>query len=239
MRNIVKRISGAAAVALLVALGQQPALAKQTQQSEVMTKAAQQSMTPDQALKRLREGNVRFASGAVKKRNLPAGIKATGKGQYPFASVVSCIDSRAAPSMVFDQGVGDIFSASVAGNVLNDDIIGSLEFASKVAGSKLIVILGHTHCGAVKGACDNAQLGNLTQLLQKIRPAVQATPDTHGADRSSKNPHFVDAVAHTNVNLQVKQLLERSAVLREMAQKGEIKVIGAMLDVETGKVAFY
>jgi carbonic anhydrase len=235
MRKTMKRLVGAAVVALLAVLGQQPVLAKQP---EVMTKAAQQSMTPDQALKRLQQGNGRFVSGALRKRNLPAGIKATGQGQFPFASVVSCIDSRAAPSMVFDQGVGDIFSASVAGNVLNDDIIGSLEFASKVAGSKLVVILGHTHCGAVKGACDNAQLGNLTQLLQKIRPAVQATPDTHGADRSSKNGHFVDAVAHTNVRLQVKQLLERSPVLREMAEKGQIKVVGAMLDVETGKVSF-
>jgi carbonic anhydrase len=205
----------------------------------VMTKATQAAMTPDQALQRLKDGNARFVSGAMENRNLPAQVKATGvDGQYPFASIVSCIDSRAAPSQVFDLGVGDAFSARVAGNVVNADILGSLEYASKVAGAKLIVILGHTHCGAVKGACDDAKLGNLTQLLGKIRPAVNATPSAHGADRSSKNHHFVDEVAHGNVKLQVKQLLAKSKVLREMAAKGEIKVVGAMLDVETGKVLF-
>lgn len=208
--------------------------------SAVMTQAKQKEVSADQALQMLKDGNARFVSGKMEKRDLPAQVKATGHdGQFPFASVVSCIDSRAAPSLVFDQGIGDIFTARVAGNVVNEDILGSLEYASKVAGSKLVVILGHSHCGAVKGACDNAVLGNLTQLVAKIRPAVAATPDVHGTDRSSKNHHFVDAVAENSVKMTVKTVMEKSPVLREMAEKGEIKVVGAMLDVETGKIQFY
>lgn len=206
----------------------------------VMTKALQDQMTPDKALQVLKDGNARFASGQILKRDLLAQVKGTGHdGQYPIASVVSCIDSRAAPSLVFDQGIGDIFVARVAGNIVNDDILGSLEYASKIAGAKLVVILGHTHCGAVKGACDNAALGNLTQLVAKIRPAVDATKDTHGADRSSKNHYFVDAVAENSVKMTVRTVMEKSPVLREMADKGEIKIVGAMLDVETGKIQFY
>ena len=208
--------------------------------SAVMTQAKQKDVSADQALQMLKDGNARFVSGKMEKRDLPAQIKATGHdGQYPIASVVSCIDSRAAPSLVFDQGIGDIFAARVAGNVVNEDILGSLEYASKVAGAKLVVILGHSHCGAVKGACDNAVLGNLTQLVAKIRPAVDATANTHGTDRSSKNHHFVDAVAENSVKMTVKTVMEKSPVLREMADKGEIKVVGAMLDVETGKIQFY
>jgi len=188
----------------------------------------------------LKDGNVRFVSGNIETRDLPMQTKATGRdGQYPLASVVSCIDSRADPALVFDQGIGDLFVARVAGNVVNPDILGSLEYASAVAGTKLIVILGHTHCGAVKGACDSAVLGNLTQLVDKIRPAVNATPDKRGGDRSSKNHHFVDAVAETNVHLTVKELLAKSAVLRQMVEKGQVKVVGAMLDVETGEVRFH
>ncbi|RBA25527.1 carbonic anhydrase [Herminiimonas fonticola] len=206
----------------------------------VMTKAKQNQMTADQALQVLKDGNARFVSGNTVKRDLPAQVKATGHdGQFPLASIVSCIDSRSAPSQVFDQGVGDLFVASVAGNVVNEDILGSLEYASKVAGTKLIVILGHTHCGGVKGACDAVELGNLTQLVGKIRPAVNMTPDVHGSDRSSKNHHFVDEVAENNVKLQVKAVLDKSPVLRDMAQKGQIKVVGAMLDVETGKIRFF
>ncbi len=206
----------------------------------VMTKARQDAISADQALQILKDGNARFVSGNMEKRDLPAQTKATGRdGQYPLASVVSCIDSRADPALVFDQGIGDLFVARVAGNVVNPDILGSLEYASAVAGTKLIVILGHTHCGAVKGACDSAVLGNLTQLVDKLRPAVNATPNTHGSDRSSKNHHFVDAVAETNVHLTVKELLAKSAVLRQMAEKGQVKVVGAMLDVESGEVRFH
>ncbi len=206
----------------------------------VMTQAKQNQMSADQALQVLKDGNARFVSGNTIKRDLPAQVKATGHdGQFPLASIVSCIDSRSAPSQVFDQGVGDLFVASVAGNVVNEDILGSLEYASKVAGTKLIVVLGHTHCGGVKGACDAVELGNLTQLVGKIRPAVNMTPDVHGSDRSSKNHHFVDEVAENNVKLQVKAVLDKSPVLRDMAQKGQIKVVGAMLDVETGKIRFF
>lgn len=206
----------------------------------VMTQAKQQQVTADQALQMLKDGNARFVSGNMEKRDLPAQVKATGlDGQFPFASVVSCIDSRAAPSLVFDQGIGDIFTARVAGNVVNEDILGSLEYASKVVGSKLVVILGHSQCGAVKGACDNAVLGNLTQLVARIRPAVAATPSAEGADRSSKNQNFVEAVAENNVKMTVRTVMEKSPVLREMAEKGEIKVVGAMLDVTTGKIQFY
>jgi carbonic anhydrase len=234
----LQRMMAVAGVLLLAACAQQPVISA-APQAAVMTKAVQERMSADQALQRLKDGNTRFVSGAMEKRDLATQVKTTGiDGQYPFASVISCIDSRAAPSLVFDQGIGDIFSARVAGNIVNEDILGSLEYASRVAGAKLIVILGHTHCGAIKGACDGAALGNLTQLLYKIRPAVEATPNVHGADRSSKNHHFVDAVAHANVKLQVKQLLAKSPVLREMVEKGEIKVVGAMLDVETGKVQF-
>lgn len=205
----------------------------------IMTKELQQKLTPDQALQMLKEGNARFLADKTHDRDHPEHVKVTGKqGQYPLASIVSCIDSRTPPSLVFDQGIGDLFVNSVAGNVVNPDILGSLEYGSKVAGSKLIVVLGHTHCGAVKGACDGVVMGNLTQLLAKIQPAVQATPSTHGPDRSSKNHHFVDDVAHNNVHLTVKDIMDKSAVLREMAQKGEIKIVGAMLDVETGKVHF-
>lgn len=206
---------------------------------DVMNKERQSKLTPDAALDLLKKGNERFTSGKMTARDLKAQVTATGKGgQYPFASIVSCIDSRTPPSIVFDQGIGDLFVASVAGNIINPDILGSLEYASKVAGSKVVVVLGHTHCGAVKGACDDAKLGNLTQLVNKIRPAVNATPNVHGSDRSSKNHHFVDAVAHKNVHLTVKDIMDKSPVLREMAQKGEIKIVGAMLDVETGKITF-
>ncbi|MDQ9169725.1 carbonic anhydrase family protein [Oxalobacteraceae bacterium R-40] len=216
-----------------------PAAAQSASAPLIMTKERQQKITADQALQMLKEGNARFVSDQTHDRDHPAHVKTTGKGgQYPLASIVNCIDSRTPPSLVFDKGIGDLFVASVAGNIINPDILGSLEYASKVAGTKLIVVLGHTHCGAVKGACDNVALGNLTQLLAKIRPAVDATPNTHGSDRSSKNHHFVDAVAHNNVHLTVKDIMDKSAVLREMAQKGEIKIVGAMLDVETGKVHF-
>jgi carbonic anhydrase len=225
-------------MALLACAHQAPT--PKTIDTAVMTKARQEQMSADQALQVLKDGNARFVSGKVQQRDLPAQVRATGHdGQFPLASIVSCIDSRSAPSQVFDQGVGDLFVASVAGNVVNADILGSLEYASKVAGTKLIVVLGHTHCGGVKGACDAAELGNLTQLLGKIRPAVNMTADVHGSDRSSKNHHFVDAVAENNVKLNVQAVLDQSPVLREMAQKGQIKVVGAMLDVETGKIRFF
>lgn len=202
-----------------------------------MTRAAQAAMTPDQALARLKAGNDRFAGGNMLARDLRAQVKATGHGQYPFATVLSCIDSRAAPELVFDQGVGDVFSPRVAGNFANEDILGSMEFASKLVGSRLVVVLGHSSCGAIKGACDDAALGNLTALIGRIKPSVTAVSYT--GDRSSRNAAFVEMVAKANVQRTVQDILERSPVLREMQASGQIKVVGAMLDVETGKVTWY
>lgn len=202
-----------------------------------MTQASQAAITPDIALQRLREGNERFVSGNSIARNLPSQVAATGKGQFPYATVLSCIDSRAAPELVFDQGIGDIFSPRVAGNFLNDDILGSMEFGSKVAGSRLIVVLGHTSCGAIKGACDNVQLGHVSELVKALQPAVDAVPDD-GGERSSNNVDFVEEVAQANVEITVKEILDRSDILRDMAANGQIRVVGAMLDVNTGKVTF-
>ena len=202
-----------------------------------MTQAAQAAFTPDRAVAALREGNARFVDGRMAVRDLRAQVRATGGGQYPFASVVSCIDSRSAPELVFDQGIGDIFVARVAGNFVNEDILGSLEFASRLAGSRLVVVLGHTSCGAIKGACDDAKMGNLTGLLAQVRPAVLAVPET--GDRSSKNAAFVERVAEANVRRTVATIRQRSAVLREMEEKGEIRIVGAMLDIATGRVAWY
>ena len=202
------------------------------------TKATQAQITPAGALQMLKEGNARFAAGRSLTRDYLIQVRETARGQYPFASVVGCIDSRSAPEQVFDQGIGDIFSARLAGNVIDDDVLGSLEFASKVAGSRLIVVLGHTDCGAIKGACDNVQLGNLTQLLAKLRPAVDAVPDD-GGPRTSKNARFVQQVADMNVSLGVRYIREHSPVLREMQDRGEIAIVGAMYDISSGRVEFF
>ena len=171
------------------------------------------------------------------KRNLMKQVKATASGQFPFATIVGCIDSRASNELIFDQGIGDIFSARVAGNFVNDDILGSLEFASAAAGSRLIVVLGHTECGAVKGACDDVVLGNLTQTLANIKPAVAAVAG-YDSDRSSNNNKFVHAVTEKNVALTVERIRERSPILLDMVKKGQIGLVGAMYHVHTGKVTF-
>ncbi len=203
-----------------------------------MSKEAQGDTTPDQALALLKEGNERFVSGKMLKRDLMAQVRATAWGQYPFAAVLGCIDSRVPPEFVFDQGIGDIFSARVAGNFADTDIIGSLEFATRIAGAKLIVVLGHTECGAIKGACDNAQLGNLTQTLSNILPAVYAVRDVQG-ERNSKNNAFVQQVTEANVRLNVQALTDRSTVMQGLVKQGQLKVVGAMYDVSTGRVTFY
>jgi carbonic anhydrase len=202
------------------------------------TKECQSAVTPEQVLERFKHGNQRFASGHGTQRNYAQQVRDTAKGQYPLGSVVSCIDSRAPAEIVLDQGIGDIFNARVAGNIVNEDILGSLEFASKVAGAKLIVVMGHTSCGAIKGACDNVQLGNLTGLLAKIMPAVAAVPND-GKDRSSKNYEFVEKVADANVRQNVQLIRDRSPILREMEERGEIKIVGAMYDVASGRVQWY
>jgi len=203
-----------------------------------LTKAAQAAITPAKALEMLKQGNERFVGGDSVDRNLLAQVKQTSEGQFPFAAIVSCLDSRIPPEMVFDQGIGDIFVARVAGNFVNDDILGSLEFATRLAGSKLIVVMGHTECGAVKGACDAAQLGLLTSTLANINPAVEAVQGNY-TPRSSKNAKFVQAVTEMNVQLTMQKLRARSVVLREMIDKNEIGLVGAMYDVSSGKVTFY
>jgi carbonic anhydrase len=203
-----------------------------------MTKEAQARVTSAEALERLKSGNERFTSGRPAPRNLLKQVAATSEGQYPFATVVSCLDSRTSAELIFDQGIGDIFNARVAGNVVNPDILGSLEFASKAAGSKLIAVIGHTKCGAVKGACDHVQLGNLTGLLNRIQPAVKSTASSPGEDRSAKNDAFVDRVAETNVRTAMETIRRQSPILREMERKGEIAIVGGMHDLETGRVTF-
>jgi len=195
-------------------------------------------MTPQQALEELKAGNARFVSGHPLKRDMPADVKATASGQYPFAVVLSCLDSRQPIEIVLDQGIGDIFSARVAGNVLNNDILGSMEFACKVSGAKLIAVIGHSNCGAIKGAVDNVELGNLTGLVDKIKPAMDQVPDSV-QPRTSKNPDFVDQVAEANVRLVMKQIREQSPILRDMLDKGQIALVGGMYDLSTGKVRFF
>lgn len=204
--------------------------------SIVQTKTTQDSITPAKAIELLKEGNERFVNNKALNRDLNAQVQATGGGQFPFAAVLGCIDSRVPSEIVFDQGIGDIFNARVAGNFINTDILGSLEFACKVAGSKAIVVLGHTKCGAVKGACDHVELGNLTAMLDNIMPAVDAVEEE--GERSSANASFVQKVADLNVENAVKAISEKSPVLKEMIDNGEITVVGAMYDVDSGKVTF-
>jgi carbonic anhydrase len=202
------------------------------------TRESQAAMTPGQALAELKAGNARFASGHPLARNFTADIKSTASGQYPFAVVLSCLDSRQPIEIVLDQGIGDIFSARVAGNVLNDDILGSMEFACKASGAKLIAVIGHSNCGAIKGAVDNVQLGNLTGLLAKIKPAMDAVP-AENQPRTSKNYRFVDDVSKANVKLVMREIREHSSILREMLNKGEIGLVGGTYDLSTGKIEFY
>ncbi|TJY38161.1 carbonic anhydrase family protein [Pontimicrobium aquaticum] len=204
------------------------------------TKESQATMTPEKALQFLKEGNIRFQSNLKANRNLLEQVNDTSEGQFPFATILSCIDSRVSAELVFDQGLGDIFSVRIAGNFVNEDILGSMEFACKLAGTKLIVVLGHTSCGAVKGACDHAEMGNLTKLIEKITPAVNATQDPKDESlRTSKNLDFVDAVSKKNVELTIDRIHEESPILSEMEKNGEIMIIGAMYDINTGAVAFY
>ena len=207
--------------------------------STTQTPESQSAITPSQAIEILKQGNVRFTSGSTTSRDYQSQVSQTAGGQYPLAAVVSCIDSRIPTEIVFDQGIGDIFNARIAGNFVNEDILGSLEFACKVAGAKAIVVMGHTSCGAIMGACDKAELGNLTQLLEKITPAVDAVETPEGADRSSANAAFVDAVAAKNVEFTLAKIRENSSVLNEMLEANEIEIIGAMYDVASGKVSFH
>jgi len=201
------------------------------------TRETQSTTTPLEALQFLREGNYRFLSNLKANRNLLKQVNETRDGQFPFATILSCIDSRTSAELVFDQGLGDIFSIRIAGNIVNTDILGSMEFACNIAGSKLIVVLGHSKCGAIKGACDQLQLGNLSSLLNRIQPAVYFERQTT-ENRTSTNADFVANVTDIQVKRSVETIVEQSVVLREMIEKEEIALIGAIYDVETGAVEF-
>lgn len=206
-----------------------------TQPLNAKTQAA---LTPTEVVQLMKDGNQRFLDNKPLERNFLAQIKTTSTGQYPMATVLGCIDSRVPHEIVFDKGVGDIFSARVAGNFINSDILGSLEFATAVAGSKVIVVLGHTECGAVKGACDNVEMGNLTSTLSNIAPAVYSVAHKHEI-KNSKNKAFVNDVAHANVDMTARNIANRSPIIRKLIADGNLIVIGAMHDVVTGKVHFF
>lgn len=203
-----------------------------------LTKEVRDALSPAAVIDVLRKGNERFQNNLKANRNLLQQVNETSDGQNPMAIVLSCIDSRTSAELIFDQGLGDIFSARIAGNVLNGDILGSMEFACKVAGAKAIVVLGHTKCGAVKGACDGVQLGNLTGLLAKIRESVDLEQEIT-ANRTSKNPEFVERVAQINVVHVQHQIIDESPLLAEMIEAGDIAIVSAMYDVESGAVRFY
>lgn len=205
---------------------------------KTLTKEMQTAITPLMALELLKDGNKRFVNNLKVNRNLLQQANDTSDGQHPFAVILSCIDSRTSAELIFDQGLGDVFSVRIAGNIINEDILGSMEFGCKVAGSKIIVVLGHTKCGAVKGACDHVEMGNLTALLTKIRPAVDDELTT-SENRNSGNSEFVEKVSVINVKRTVQSILQRSPILKEMIEKGEIGIVGGTHDIKTGHVDFF
>ena len=232
-RNFLK-IAGAATTVGIS--GGIPFLADQAR-ADALTKELRDKLTPEQIIQAMKKGNKRFQKGERKERNYLRELRASASGQYPAAALLSCIDSRAPAEVIMDLGIGDIFNSRVAGNIENPDILGSLEFACKLAGAKVVLVMGHTACGAIKGAIDNAELGNLTGLLARIKPAVEAT--TFSGERSAKNYAFVDAVARKNVELTVANIRKDSPVLAELESKGSIKIGGAMYNLETGAVEFF
>lgn len=202
------------------------------------TKETQASLTPEMAFQILKEGNIRFANNLKVNRNLLQQLNETSEEQYPFAVVLSCVDSRTSAELIFDQGLGDLFSIRIAGNIVNDDILGSMEFACKISGAKIIVVLGHSRCGAIKGACDNITLGNLTGLIGKLKPAVARVREP-ATNRNSKNSEFVENVARANVFQTIANIKHRSAVLREMLENYQIAIVGGMYEIQTGMIEFY
>lgn len=205
---------------------------------KTLTKEMQSAISPTMALNLLKDGNKRFVNNLKINRNLLQQANDTSDGQHPFAVILSCIDSRTSAELIFDQGLGDIFSARIAGNIVNEDILGSMEFGCKVAGAKIIVVLGHTKCGAVKGACDNVALGNLTGLIEKIKPAVEQETTTT-ENRNSSNASFVENVAELNVILSVKNILLKSPIIAEMVKNEEITIVGGVHDISSGEVKFF
>lgn len=204
----------------------------------VHTRKSQEELTPEDALQYLKEGNKRFIRNLRANRNLLQQVNETAEGQFPFAIILSCIDSRTSAELVFDQGLGDIFSARVAGNIVNEDILGSMEYAVKYAGSKLIVVLGHTKCGAIISACNQIRDGNITALLHKLKPAVEKE-STILKDRNGTNEEFVNKVSELNVHFAMREIRERSGIIAEMISDGKIKLEGGVYDVETGEVNFF
>ncbi len=202
------------------------------------TKETRDLITPLEAINLLKNGNERFVNNLKMNRNLLQQVNETSDGQHPFAVILSCIDSRTSAELIFDQGLGDVFSVRIAGNIQNVDILGSIEFSCKVAGAKVVVVLGHTKCGAIKGACDHVEMGNLTTLLAKLKPAVEGETSVT-SNRNATNSEFVEKVASLNVRITKKQILKNSPILTEMIEKGEIALIGGMYNVETGLVDFY
>jgi len=230
-RSFFKAASVAAGVAFAGSV-----LPRRIAWAAALTKAERDRMTPDEIIQMMKNGNERFRSGQVSTQDYLAQQRASAKGQYPAAVLLSCIDSRAPAEMVMDLGIGDVFNARVAGNIANEDILGSMEFACQVAGAKVILVMGHTACGAIKGAIARVQLGNLTGLLTKIRPAVDAT--VYQGERSASNYGFVDAVARKNVELTMTEIHKRSAVIAALETKGTVKIAGAMYNLESAVVEF-
>lgn len=207
---------------------------------KAQTKETQDQMSSASALKELKDGNQRFVEKKQLNRDLMQQVSETSNGQFPFATILSCIDSRVSSELIFDQGIGDIFSVRIAGNFINEDILGSMEFACKLAGTKLVLVLGHTACGAVKGACDHARLGNLTTLINKIEPSVEAVKEPEDVSlRNSSNIDFVNEVAAVNVKMAIENIRDKSQVLKELEDAGEIQIIGGMYDIKTGAVEIY
>lgn len=203
-----------------------------------LTKEVRDSLTPQDATQMLKDGNLRFINNLKINRNLLKQANETSEGQYPFALILSCIDSRTSAELIFDQGLGDIFSCRIAGNILNDDIIGSMEFAAKVVGVKIIMVLGHSGCGAIGGACDNVKMGKLTGLLEKIEPSVKAEK-TVTENRNSSNLEFLAKVSEINVKDAASHITEQSDIVKEMVEKGELTIVSGMHNVSTGRVEFY
>lgn len=205
---------------------------------ETFDRSKQEQTTPQQALNRLKDGNERFVNNISTNRVYLQQMQLTKDTQHPFGIILSCIDSRGSSEIIFDLGLGDVFTIRVAGNVVNDDILGSMEFSCKVAGAKLLVVLGHTNCGAVKGACDHVEMGNLTGLLKKIYPQVEAA-SAYYEDKTSANDGLVFDVTKRNVFASKEEILSKSSIIRELVETGEVLMVGAMLDITSGKVTFY
>ena len=203
-----------------------------------LTKQLRDKLTPDEALEVLRKGNQRFVNNLKVRRNLLEQVNETSESQHPFAAILSCMDSRTSAELIFDQGLGDIFSIRIAGNILNEDILGSLEFATKIAGSKIIVVLGHTKCGAITAACDNIIMGSLTMLLEKIKPVVESEVETKD-QRNGSNPLFVYNVTKLNVQQTIDKIYDQSVIIAELLNSGKIKIVGGLYDVDTGRVVFF